>query len=134
VDKLVADLLDLRGYALVRSIVSRTFAIGTVCAGLVLGGCCSNWYKDFPPERHIRTDQVVIFSNPPARSYYTVGTVSSPGGRYTIPANNYRRLQREAACLGAVAVILTDPTPVDDPDFWRYPHTGLAIVYPTSSL
>ena len=63
-----------------------------------------------------------------------VGTVSSPGGRNTTPADNYGRLQREAACLGAVAVILTDQTPVEEPDFWQYPHTGIAIVYPTSRL
>jgi hypothetical protein len=114
--------------------VSRTFAIGTVCAGLALGGCCSTWWQDFPPERKICADQVVIFSTPPPRSYFAVGTVSSPGGRNTLPADNYSRMQKEAACLGAVAVILTDQTPVEAPDFWQSPHTGIAIVYPTSRL
>jgi len=77
---------------------------------------------------------VVIYSSPPARNYFMVGTVSSPGGRNTVPADNYRRIQSEAACLGAAAVILTDQTPVEEPDFWQYPHTGIAIVYPTSRL
>lgn len=131
---LVADPLDLPARGLVRWIVSRTFAIGTVCAGLALGGCCSNWWQDFPPERKIRADQVVIYAAPPPRSYFMVGTVSSRGGPNTTPADNCARLQKEAACLGAVAVILTDQTPVDAPDFWQYPHTGIAIVYPTSRL
>jgi hypothetical protein len=79
-------------------------------------------------------DNVVIFSSPPARTYFEVGTVSSPGGRDTVPADNYHRIQKEAACLGAVAVILTDQVPDEEPDFWQYPHTGVAIVYATSSL
>jgi hypothetical protein len=114
--------------------VSRTFAIGTVCAGLALGGCCSDWWVDFPPEHKIRADQVLIFVRPPARSYFIVGTVSSPGGRNTVPADNYRRIQNEAACFDAMAVILTDQIPVEEPDFWQYPHTGIAIRYPVSQL
>jgi hypothetical protein len=51
-----------------------------------------------------------------------------------VPADNYHRIQKEAACLGAVAVILTDQVPDEEPDFWQYPHTGVAIVYATSSL
>jgi hypothetical protein len=79
-------------------------------------------------------DQVVILSGPPDRQYFSVGTVSSPGGPHTIPEDNYHHMQREAACLGASAVILTDSGSVEEPDFWQYPHTGIAIVRATSSL
>ena len=77
---------------------------------------------------------MVILLRPPAVNYFEVGTVSSPGGRDTASADNYRRLQIEAACLGARAVILTDQVPPEEPDFWQYPHTGVAIRYATSSL
>jgi hypothetical protein len=79
-------------------------------------------------------DQVVIFASLPPYNYYAVGTVSSPGGPGTVPARNYRKLQQQAACLGADAVILTDQVPSEEPDFWLYPHTGIAIVYATSRL
>jgi hypothetical protein len=84
--------------------------------------------------RDVCSDCVVILASPPAHNYFELGTVSSPGGPNTVPANNYRHLKREAACLGARAVILTDQVPTEDPDFWQYPHTGIAIVYATSSL
>ena len=106
------------------------FAIGFACTSLALAGCCSKypWVSEVP------ADRVVILSRAPVYNYFEVGTVSSPGGRNTVPANNYRQMQRGAACLGAGAVILTDQIPADDPDFWQYPHTGVAIVYATSRL
>jgi hypothetical protein len=42
-------------------------------------------------------------------------------------------MQKEAACLGAAAVIITDQMPKEEPDFWQYPHTGVAVVYATTS-
>jgi hypothetical protein len=110
--------------------VFRNCAIGFICASLALSGCCAtgSWLAD------PYVDRVVIFLQPPARNYFVVGTVSSPGGRDSVPANNYRHLQRQAACLRARAVILTDQVPGEEPDFWLYPHTGVAIVYATSSL
>jgi len=104
--------------------------MGFICTSLTLAGCCETgpWTRDVDPDR------VVIFLSPPPRNYFEAGIVSSPGGRDTLPADNYYRLQREAACLGASAVILTDQVPGEEPDFWQYPHTGIAIVYATSSL
>jgi hypothetical protein len=108
----------------------RAFAIGIVWTSVALAGCCPTglWVNEACAYR------VVILLSPPAHSYFEVGTVSSPGGPNTIPADNYRRLQREAACLGARAVILTDQVPSEEPDFWQYPHSGVAIRYATSSL
>jgi hypothetical protein len=105
--------------------------MGFICTSLALAGCCQtgHWTRDVNP------DSVVFFLSPPARTYFEAGTVSSPGGQGTLAAdNNYHRLQRDAACLGASAVILTDQVPSEEPDFWQYPHTGIAIVYATSSL
>jgi len=106
--------------------VFRNFVIGLICTSLALAGCCAL--------RDVYADRVVILAAPPAYNYFVLGTVSSPGGPNTVPANNYHHLQKEAACLGARAVILTDQVPTEEPDFWQYPHTGLAIVYATSSL
>ena len=103
----------------------RTFAIGFACTSLALAGCCTKgrWAPEVP------ADRVVILSRPPAHNYFEVGTVSSPGGRDTVPVDNYHKMQMEAACLGASAVILTDQIHDGEPDFWQYPHTGVAIVY-----
>ena len=108
----------------------RSLAIGIAWTSLALAGCCSTgvWVND------TCACKVVILSSPPAHSYFELGTVSSPGGPNTVPENNYRKLQREAACLGGTAVILTDQTPSEEPDFWRLPHTGVAIKNATSSL
>lgn len=106
----------------------RNFAIGLACGCLALAGCCSKW--PFAPE--VSPDRIVIYTRPPAQNYFELGTVYSPGGR--IPADNYHRMQVQAACLGATGVILTDQIPTEDPDFWLYPHTGIAIVNATSSL
>jgi len=114
--------------------VSRIVPIGISCIALILAGCCAAPRHYGPSLSSVCPDDVVIFSAPPHRTYSEIGTVSSPGGRNTIPADNYRRIQKEAACLGAVAVILTDQVPAEEPDFWQYPHTGIAIVYATSSL
>jgi hypothetical protein len=122
--------LDSPAQSLFGSAVFRTFAIGFVCTSLALAGCCVTG----PWASQVCADHVVIFSRPPAQNYFVVGNVSSPGGRDTVPADNYHRMQREAACLGAAAVILTDQIPNEEPDFWQYPHTGVAIVYATSSL
>jgi hypothetical protein len=108
--------------------VLRNFAIGLACGSLALAGCCSEW--PFAPE--VSPDHIVIYTRPPAHNYFELGTVYSPGGR--IAADNYHRMQVEAACLGASGVILTDQIPTEDPDFWLYPHTGIAIVNATSSL
>jgi hypothetical protein len=108
--------------------VFKSFAIGIACASLVLAGCCSKW--PWAPE--VSPNRVVILSSPPSHNYFVVGTVSTPGGR--IAADNYNKLQLQAACLGATAVILTDQIPSEEPDFWLYPHTGVAIVNATSSL
>ena len=96
----------------------------------------------WPWAPEVSPDSIVFYVGPPAHNYFKVGTVSSPGAPNTVAANkrdrvaaeHYHRLQLEAACLGASAVILTDQTPTDDPDFWLYPHTGIAIVNATSSL
>jgi hypothetical protein len=109
--------------------VVKILALGLVCSNLFLAGCCSSGLWLNRP-----ADQVVILTGPPAHSYFQVGTVSSPGGPHTIPEDNYHHLQREAACLGASAVILLDSGSAEEPDFWQYPHTGIAIVYATSSL
>ena len=108
----------------------RALAIGIVWTSLALTGCCPTgvWVNQ------ACVCNVVILSSPPPYSYFELGTVSSPGGPDTIPAANYRRMQWEAACLGARAVILTDQIPSEEPDFWQYPHTGIAIRYATSSL
>jgi hypothetical protein len=114
--------------------MSRTAAIGMVCTILALGGCCGTPRSYGPSASDVCPDNVIIFSGPPARTYFEVGTVSSPGGHNTVPADNYHRIQKQAACLGGVAVILTDQIPAEEPDFWQYPHSGVAIVYATSSL
>jgi hypothetical protein len=114
--------------------MSRTVAIGIVCTILALGGCCATHRSNGPSASDVCPDNVAIFLSPPARTYFEVGTVSSPGGHNTVPADNYYKIQKQAACLGAVAVILTDQVPNEEPDFWQYPHTGVAIVYATSSL
>lgn len=119
---------------LLESSVPRTFAIGIVCTCLALGGCCSTWWQDFPPEPVVCADQVVILVGSPPSPYIVVGTVSSPGGHNTVPADNYHRLQKQAACLGGVAVVLTDGVSPEEPDFWQFPHAGVAIAYPTSRL
>ena len=108
----------------------RALVIGIVWTSVALAGCCATglWVNEGC------ACKVVILSSPPAHSYFELGTVSSPGGPKTIPANNYRCMQRQAACLGAPAVILTDQVPSEEPDFWQYPHTGIAIRYATSSL
>ena len=122
--------LDSLSRCLIRSIMFRALAIGIVWTSFALTGCCPTgvWVNQ------ACVCNVVILSSPPDHSYFELGTVSSPGGPNTIPANNYRRMQREAACLGARAVILTDQVPSEEPDFWQYPHTGIAIRYATSSL
>ena len=106
----------------------RNIAIGIACASLALAGCCTNW--PFAPE--VSPDRIVIYTQPPAHNYFVLGTVSSPGGR--IAEDNYHRMQVQAACLGASAVIITDQIPTDDPDYWLYPHSGIAIINATSSL
>jgi hypothetical protein len=116
-----------------RSDVLRKFAICFALATLALGGCCC-FCKTWPWAPPVSPDRIVIYTSPPPQNYFNLGTVSVPGGRNTIPACNYHQLQLQAACLGANAVILTDQIPADDPDFWLYPHTGVAIQYATSSL
>jgi hypothetical protein len=108
----------------------RALAIGIVWTSVALTGCCPTgvWVNQGC------ACNVIILSSPPPYSYFELGTVSSPGGPNTVPADNYRRMQREAACLGGRAVILTDQVPIEEPDFWQYPHTGVAIRYATSSL
>jgi hypothetical protein len=122
--------LDSPDRCLLRSVMFRILAIAIVWTSIALAGCCPTgvWLND------VCACNVVILSTPPAHSYFEMGTVSSPGGPNTVPADNYRRMQREAACLGATAVILTDQVPSEEPDFWQYPHTGIAIRFATSSL
>jgi hypothetical protein len=115
--------------------MAKKIQLGIVIIALTFGGCCSRWWDATQTPNQIPPDQVVIISGRPVRAnYFELGTVSSPGGPRTDPGANYRCMQRKAACLGAHAVILTDQMPADEPDFWRYPHTGVAIVYATSSL
>ena len=120
--------LDAYPRFLLRCAVSKSFVLALGCVTLALAGCCSNgqWFCC------ACADRIVIYSTPPAVNYFQVGGVSSPGGRF--PEENYRCMQRQAACLGARAVILNDPMSAGEPDFWQYPHTGVAIVYATSSL
>ena len=112
----------------------KTVAIGLVCAWLALGTCSAWWEDDYDLRQPTCPDRITIFTSRPTGNYIQLGTVSSPGGPNTIPAENYRRLQKAAARLGAYAVILTDQIPPDEPNFWQYPHTGIAIVYPISQL
>jgi hypothetical protein len=115
------------------SAVFRIFAICSAFATVALAGCCC-WCKNWPWLPEVSPKSIVIYARPPAQNYFELGTVSVPGGRNTNPQCNYRKMQTQAACLGGTGVILTDQIPLDDPDFWLYPHTGIAIRNATSSL
>ena len=115
---------------------SAVFRIFTICSAsiiLILAGC-SSWCRNWPWLPEIPPDKIVIYATPPSHNYFELGTVAVPGGRYTVPASNYRSMQTQAACMGGTGVILTDQVPLDDPDYWLYPHTGIAIRNATSSL
>jgi hypothetical protein len=111
----------------------KIFALCFVFATLALAGCCC-WCKQWPWIPEVSPDKIVIYSSPPPHNYFELGTVSVRGGRNTDPQTNYRNMQTQSACLGGTGVILTDQIPLDDPDFWLYPHTGIAIRNATSSL
>ena len=95
---------------------------------------CTTWGAKAPMGDHryagVPPDHVQLLFHEPTRPYVQVGIVSSLGGWYTPDADNYRKVQREAAELGAGAVILSSSPDSDRRSFWQYPkQTGIAIKY-----
>jgi len=95
---------------------------------------CTTWGAKAPTGDHryaaVPPDHVQLLFHEPTRPYVQVGIVSSLGGWYTPDADNYRKVQREAAELGAGAVILSSSPDSDRRSFWQYPkQTGIAIKY-----
>jgi hypothetical protein len=111
----------------------RKLAICSASVVLTLTGC-SSWCRDWPWLPENPPDKIVIYATPPAHNYFELGTVAVAGGPRSVAVINYRSMQTQAACMGGTGVILTDQVPFDEPDYWLYPHTGIAIRNATSSL
>jgi hypothetical protein len=68
----------------------------------------------------VRTEQVVILFEKPARPFIEIGLVSSLGGWFASDGDNYHKMQMAAAALGADAVIVRGQDTQAQRDYCQY--------------
>lgn len=80
---------------------------------LLLTSCASNlnvWATVVPMGEHryapVQAERVMILFETPTRSHAQIGTVSTIGGAFATDSDMFLRMQREAAKIGADAIII----------------------------
>lgn len=78
--------------------------------------------KKYPP---VAVESVMILFQPPTREYDQIGLVSALGGLFTSDGDMFKKMQKEAAQLGADAIIVRSG---DAHGPYEYPKTNAIVI------
>ncbi len=107
-------------------------SIGVVVALLFVTGCESSlntWGTTVPmgPKKYppVSVESVMILFEAPTREYEQIGLVSSIGGMFASDGDMFKRMQKEAAQIGADAIIVRTEKGRGP---YEYPKTNAIVI------
>ena len=108
------------------------FAIAAIVMWLFATGCSSSlnvWGTTVPmgskKYQPVSQESVMILFEAPTREYEQIGLVSSLGGMFASDGDMYKKMQKEAAQIGADAIIVRTDTKHGP---YEYPKTNAIVI------